>query len=286
MTVGDAEIRRVEEIIFKQPLSDIVDDKAFIDQNRSWLMPRFLDEDDNWDMVWQSWIVLVDDRIIVVDPCNGNGRPNPAYPLAHMLDTPYIERFEAAGIRPEDVDYVFCTHLHFDHCGWNTRLRGGRYVPTFPNARYIFVRREFDRWDTRRPGYEPLEVMKGVFENSVLPVVEAGLAEIVGDEHPLCPSLTIKPAYGHTLGHSWGHLTSHGAEACLVGDAFHHPLELLRPGMEAHVDEDSPAAQATRRRLVALALERDALIIPAHFPDPHAGRLRRRQGEVIFEPVG
>jgi glyoxylase-like metal-dependent hydrolase (beta-lactamase superfamily II) len=283
--VGDAEIRRVEEIVHKMPLSQIVDDKDFIAQHLHWLAPRFLDNDGNYDMVWQSWIVLVDGKVIVIDPCSGNGRANPAFPMAHMLDTPYIERFAATGFKPEDVDYVFCTHLHFDHCGWNTRLRGGRYVPTFPNARYIFTRREYEHWDPQRPGHTPVEAMKGVFETSVLPVVEAGLAHIVGERHRLCPSLAIEPAHGHTAGHAMAHLVSKAVEACFVGDAFHHPLELLRPEADAHVDEDAPTAMATRRRIVDLCLEHDALIIPAHFPNPHAGWVRRHQDEVMFEPL-
>src|ERR1700760_498058 len=123
-----------------------------------------------------------------------------------MLDTPFIERFAASGIRPEEVDFVFCTHLHSDHCGWNTQLRGGRYVPTFPNARYIMLQREFDRWDSRVTSYDHANVRNrinaAVFENSVLPVFAAGLADLVGDTHRISPSLEIEPAHGHTLGHA------------------------------------------------------------------------------------
>ena len=281
--VGDARIQRVEEIVLKMPISTFMPDAEFVARNMHWLLPRFVDAEGNCALPWQSWIVEVDGKIIVIDPCNGNGRANLAFPDAHMLDTPYIERFEATGIRPEDVDYVFCTHLHFDHCGWNTRLRAGRYVPTFPNARYLFTRREYERWDPRLPGHQPLEVMQGVFENSVLPVLEAGLAEIVGAHHQISPSVLIEPAYGHTAGHSVAHLNSGGAPACFAGDAFHHPLELLRPGIDPHLDEDVAAGIATRERLVSFFLEHNVLIIPAHFPAPHAGWLRRRNGAVVFE---
>ena len=285
ITVGDARIRRVEEIVLHVPIALFMPDAEFVRQNNDWLFPRFLDADGNCDSVWQSWIVEVDGRILVVDPCNGNGRTNTGFPAAHMLDTPYIERFAASGVRPQDVDFVFCTHLHFDHCGWNTCLRDGRYVPTFPNARYLFVRREFERWDPRRASHSAIESMKGVFENSILPVVEAGLAQIIPDRHRLLPSLTIEPAHGHTAGHAMGHLVCAGQEACFVGDAFHHPVELLRPEVDAGLDEDAAAAIATRQRLVAFCLERSALIIPAHFPAPHAGWLRRQNGKVVFEPL-
>jgi glyoxylase-like metal-dependent hydrolase (beta-lactamase superfamily II) len=204
------------------------------------------------------------------------------------LDTPFIERFTATGIRPEDVDYVFCTHLHSDHCGWNTQLRDGRFVPTFPNARYVMVKREFDRWDVRRPGYDPSELHNslnpGVFENSVLPVVEAGLAELVGDTHTIMDGLVIEPAYGHTLGHSSLHLCSAGHEAYFTGDVFHHPIELLYPEIDANTCEAYPSTVETRTRLVRRLIESGALLVPAHFAAPYVGYLRRTDGKVRFEP--
>jgi glyoxylase-like metal-dependent hydrolase (beta-lactamase superfamily II) len=129
-------------------------------------------------------------------------------------------------IRPEDVDYVFCTHLHHDHCGWSTQLRDGRFVPTFPKARYLYVRREYERWDTRRPDHKPVDYNVGVFERSVLPIVEAGLADLVIDTHRLSSSVSIEPS-----------------------------------------------------------VKRNALIIPAHFPKPYAGWVRRNNGAVTFEAL-
>src|SRR5262249_36371027 len=162
--------------------------------------PHYVDAQAAWHIVFQSWILHVDGKIVVIDPCIGNGRSytHPFAQMFHMLDTPYIERFEATGIRPEDVDIVFCTHLHVDHCGWNTRLRGDRFVPTFPNARYIMVRREFDHWNPKsKKEHLGGDVFAGLFENSVQPVVDAGLAELVEDRHRLSPSLMIEPSYGH-----------------------------------------------------------------------------------------
>ena len=275
LNVGNAEIYRVEEMTCKWPMSALTDDPRILEQNARWLKPDFLGEDGHWDMVFQSWVVVVDSRVIVVDPCTGNGRNFPDFPLFHQLDTPYIERFSATGFRPEDVDFVFCTHLHSDHCGWNTRLREGRYVPTFPNARYVIVRREYERWDPRLPGHVPVDLNAGVFENSVLPVVEAGLADIVGDRHELAPGLLIEPAYGHTAGHSVMHLSSAGDNACFTGDAFHHPLELVHPELDMGACENFPLALETRRRLIDHFLDSGALVIPAHFPAPHVGRLKR-----------
>ena len=282
--VGKAEIRRVEEMSIRSQLAAICPDEAFIAAHRHWLEPRFLNPDGTWNFIFQSWIMLVDDKIFVIDPCTGNGRPH-IYPMFDHLDTPYIERFGATGINPEDVDYVFCTHLHHDHCGWSTRLRDGRFVPTFPNASYVYVKREYERWDTRRPNHRVVDYNVGVFERSVLPVMEAGLAKLVGGDHRLSSSVAIEPAYGHTEGHSILHLNSERQEAYFTGDAFHHPIQIVDPAIHLMGCDNLELAIETRRRLVELCAERNALIIPAHFSDPHAGWIRKRKGEVIFEAL-
>ena len=161
-SVGDAQIHRIEELTTHFPFASFNASEEIIESNAHWLRPHWLGDDDTWEMVVQSWIVLVDDRVVVVDPCVGNGRILPEFELFHMLDTPFIERFGATGIRPEDVDVVFCTHLHSDHCGWNTMLRDGKYVPTFPNAKYYMGRREVERWDFRRPDYRHVPANAGI----------------------------------------------------------------------------------------------------------------------------
>ncbi len=282
--IGGAAIWQVEEITQKKPLSAMTADGELIARLPKWLFPRFIDAEGQIDIVSQSWIVIIDGRFVVVDPCTGNGRNFPDFPPAHMLDTPYLERFAAAGIRPQDVDYVFCTHLHMDHCGWNTLLRAGRYVPTFSNARYVMVQREFDRWDSRRPDHLPVPANAGTFENSVLPVLEAGLAELAPDTFRISASLQIEPAAGHTIGHSLLHLDCGARQAYFVGDAFHHPLEMIHPDLDSGTSENCPAASRTRRRILDTCLSRNALVIPAHFPCPFGGALLRNEGELVFEP--
>ncbi len=283
-TIGNAEIHRIEELTAHLPLAMFNAADEVIARNAHWLFPHWASLDQTWEMVVQSWIVIVDGRVVVVDPCVGNGRALPEFPLFHMLETPFIERFAASGIRPEDVDCVFCTHLHSDHCGWNTVLRDGRFVPTFPNARYIMARREFERWDSRQPGYRSVAANDGVFEASVLPVLEAGLIDLIPDDHRISPSLTVEPAPGHTAGHSTLHLASAGREAWFTGDTFHHPLELLHPELDAGTCEDFAQTLATRRRLIDRFIASGALIIPAHFAVPHVGYLREENGVRAFEP--
>ena len=280
--VGDAEIRRVEEMSIISSMELLTRDQAFIDAHRHWLVPQFLRPDGRRDFVFQSWIVLVDGKVVVVDPCNGNDRPH-MLSIFNMLDTPYIERFNATGIRPDQVDFVFCTHLHHDHCGWNTQLRNGRYVPTFPNARYLFVRREYQRWDTKLSDHQDVDYNMGVFERSVQPVFEAGLAELVNDRHRISPSVDIEPAYGHTLGHSMLHLISQTKEAYFTGDVFHHPLQVIEPTLHLPGCDNLEQAIETRRRVANLCVEHNALLIPAHFAAPHMGWIRRHNGALTFE---
>lgn len=283
ITVGGAEIRSVLEIqLAGLPIARLGADPAVVEANRAWLSPYFLEAGDTWSLNFRSWVLRVDGRVVVVDPCTGNGRPN-TMAAFDMLDIPFIERFCETGVRPQDVDAVVCTHMHHDHCGWNTQLRDGRWVPTFPKARYIFARREYDRWGPNAAAHPVMPYNQGVFERSIQPIVEAGLADLVLDRHRLSPSLELEPGHGHTLGHSMLRLVSEGCEALFTGDAFHHPLQLIEPRLQFGDADDLAQAIETRRRLAADGLERDTLIIPAHLPFPHAGRVRRQGSGIAFE---
>jgi glyoxylase-like metal-dependent hydrolase (beta-lactamase superfamily II) len=239
----------------------------------------------SFDLVFQSWIVEVDGVRVVIDPCNGNGRRRPGMPQFDGLSTPWLERFAATGISPDDVDFVFCTHLHCDHCGWNTRQRNGLWVPTFPNARYLFVRQEYDRWREEPEGLSGLaSYNEDVFAESVTPIVDAGLAAFVDPPHRISPSLEIVAAPGHTLGHAVLFLTSDGERACFSGDAFHHPAQIHRPELHLGGCDDLPMAIATREKLIARIERGGALLIPAHFGHSHCGRIVRAGDAFAFVP--
>jgi glyoxylase-like metal-dependent hydrolase (beta-lactamase superfamily II) len=282
--IGAAQIRRAEEMVMQFPIKRLTRDASILDANADWLTRNFYDPaTQSLTMVFHTWIVEIDGLTVVVDPCNGNGRSRPGVPFFEKLDTPFLERFEAQGVRPEDVDVVFCTHLHCDHCGWNTQLRDGRWTPTFPNARYLFVRREVERWDPRRPGHSPVAFNAGVFDDSVRPILDAGLAELVEDRHRVSPSLAIEPSWGHTFGHSTLRLSSAGDAAFFTGDAFHHPLQVVRPDLNMDGGDDVPMAGENRARLVREMAELGAMILPAHFPDPYCGRVRKAGAGYRFE---
>lgn len=166
---GDAVLNRIEEVRIPNKIAYFTQDDALIAAHRDWLSPHFLDERGMFDLVFQSWIVEVGGRVVLIDPCTGNARPH-VVPFFNLLDTPYIEAMGSLGYRPQDIDFVVCTHLHHDHCGWNTHLREGRWVPTFPKARYIVQRTEYDRFRRGQTGLEVPEYNTGVFAASVEPV--------------------------------------------------------------------------------------------------------------------
>ncbi|MFO1425857.1 MAG: MBL fold metallo-hydrolase [Steroidobacteraceae bacterium] len=218
---------------------------------------------------------------ILVDTCIGNDKDRGGAEGFHMLRTGWLDNLHAAGVDPARVDYVMCTHMHADHVGWNTRLRDGRWVPTFPNARYVFARTEFEHrrglWESGgNSGF-------GAFVDSVLPVVESGQALLVDGDHDLEGHLTLEPAPGHTPGNVVIHLRSQGAHAVMSGDVLHHPIQVVYPEWSAAFCEDPVQSAAMRRRFVETHADRDVIVLPAHFPAPTAGRIRSRGARWRFE---
>jgi glyoxylase-like metal-dependent hydrolase (beta-lactamase superfamily II) len=287
LRVGTARVDRVEEQCFPVPLAALTDDEELIARRVDPLPAGFLDRASmTFQFSCHSWVVHVDGLTVLVDPCTGNGRTIGMGPVFDDLDTPYLERLGRAGASPDTVDVVFCTHLHHDHCGWNVMRADGRWVPTFPNAVYLFVDEEYRRWDSDNPVRHPNDFNPDVFDQCVRPVVDAGQAKVVSIPYEICSSLTIEPAPGHTTGHAMLRLTSDGARAYFTGDAVHHPVQLTRPELHLPGCDDLHTAIATRRALVQRVLDDDAWMFPAHFPAPHYGRLGIDGDEVCFVPGG
>jgi glyoxylase-like metal-dependent hydrolase (beta-lactamase superfamily II) len=163
--------------------------------------------------------------------------------------------------------------MHSDHVGWNTRLENGHWVPTFPNARYVFARREFEHRE-RLYAADPSAGL-GMFADSVLPVVASGQAQLVDSDYALDDTVRLEPAEGHTPGNVVIHLNSGGAAAVLSGDVLHHPIQVMYPEWSAQFCEDPLQSAVVRRRFVETHAERGTLVLPAHFPAPTAGRIRR-----------
>lgn len=284
MTIGKAALNQVEEVRIPNKISYFTKDEDLIAANRYWLSPHFLDENGGFDLLFHSWIVEVGGRVILIDPCNGNGIPHQV-PFFDNLNVPYIERMQASGYRPEDIDFVVCTHLHHDHCGWNTRLRDGKWVPTFPNARYIIQQLEYDSWAAKHDNLPPEDLNQGVFERSVEPVVRAGLVDFANGHRRLTPSISVEPARGHTFGHQMVHLQTQGRHAYFAGDTFHHPIQLADPNVMFAGGDDQEALIAMRKRLIDLAADQNAYIIGAHIPAPYVVRAYRA-GRVMHFAAG
>ena len=252
-------------------------------QEHPWLVPNYYDLASGKMMSSiHSWVIRTRHHTILVDTCVGNHKPRPAWERFHMLDTPYLARLAAAGVRPEEVDYVMCTHLHVDHVGWNTTLRDGRWVPTFPNAKYVFSEVERTYWDPSLNKDLP-ESNAGIFEDSVAPVIEAGQAQIVGMTDRLGDNLLIEPAPGHSPGHVIFRLMDGGDEGVFIGDVMHHPIQVYRPEWSSRFCTDPVQAEVSRRRILEQCAACDARVFPAHFGAPHIGRVRRKGAGYRFD---
>jgi glyoxylase-like metal-dependent hydrolase (beta-lactamase superfamily II) len=223
-----------------------------------------------------SWLVRTPHHTVLIDSCIGNHKERPHVPHFNMRDVPWLERLQAAGVHPEEVDFVMCTHLHADHVGWNTRLRDGRWVPTFPNAKYLFSRKEFDSWDERRADYVVRPFNQCVFQDSILPVVEAGQATFVDDGYGLDDVLSVEAAPGHTAGSIKIRVRSGGDEGMFSGDVIHHPLQLRYPDLCSVFDEDQGVALQTRIRMLDDCAAHNTLLMPTHFASPFCCRVAGR----------
>lgn len=275
--VGDVEIARVYELTFMgQTAADFFPrfDREAIRAHEHWLCPDHFDPESlRIPMDVQSFVLKTDTHTIMIDTCCGNDKPREGAPEFHRLTTKYLDRLAALGIAPEDIDYVMCTHLHIDHIGWNTRLIDGRWVPTFPNARYIVSRHEYEN-AAEEARTIPFAPVRNGFEDSILPVVEAGLTDLVENDHELLGLLRLKPAPGHTAGNVQIELRSRGEKAIFAGDMLHTPLQVPFWNWSSKLCWDQEQASRTRRGLFEQCVEDNALLVPGHFRAPHVGRIR------------
>jgi glyoxylase-like metal-dependent hydrolase (beta-lactamase superfamily II) len=213
---------------------------------------------------------------VVVDTCIGNDKERMPNKNWHKMQTRFLEDFRAAGFEPDKIDAVLCTHLHVDHVGWNTFWDGSAWKPTFPNARYLMAKSEFQYWESHEDDVTPHQV----FLDSVAPVVDAGLVDLVETTHEVCPEVSLVPTLGHTPGHVSVRIQSQGEEALITGDFLHHPCQMAHPEWASAVDYDSEASTATRWRMLEAYAGTDKLLIGTHFAGPTAGRVVR-DGDVF-----
>ena len=240
-------------------------------ENRGWMQPTALDAKDTLLLCFQSYIVKTPHHTILVDSCIGNDKPRPSRPGWNMkTDDTFMRGLAAAGFSVNDIDYVMCTHMHVDHVGWNTRLENGRWVPTFPKARYVFGQQEYDYWNAENAKKE-----NPVYVDSVLPVIEAKRAEIVKNEHQIGDHARLLPTPGHTPGHLAFCFGKGSDEAVVSGDLMHSPLQARYPELSVNFDVDKAQSAKTRRSFLERFCDTKTLCCTAHFPSPSVGRIKR-----------
>jgi glyoxylase-like metal-dependent hydrolase (beta-lactamase superfamily II) len=284
VTIGAARLTRIEELYAAD-----WDAPAFfpdwrpelVQEHLGWMAPNHFEPAKNClKLSIHSWLIRLDGRSILVDTCIGNHKPRPARPKWHLMESRYLQRLAEAGIRPDEIDLVMCTHLHADHVGWNTRLDNGRWVPTFPNARYLFSKADYDHYlaldrDPAKP------TNHGSFRDSVLPVVEAGLAQMVTGAHAVDEHLSLDPAPGHTPGTVVVKLASRGESALLCGDVLHHAIQVHYPRWNSFVCADAEQARASRRHVLEDCSGSGALLLPTHFGAPFTCRIEAKGGAFL-----
>jgi glyoxylase-like metal-dependent hydrolase (beta-lactamase superfamily II) len=244
-----------------------------------WLIPHFATEEGRLKMSIHSLVVETPTRRIVVDTGLGNDKEGRGIPTWNNRNTPFLETMTAAGFAPESIDAVLCTHLHVDHVGWNTRLAGGKWVPTFANARYLFGKTEYEHW--RDHSHEPSQ--KAVFNDSVKPIVDAGKAELIASDARVADEITMIPTPGHSPGHMSLLIASDGEEALLTGDVAHHPCQMAHLDWASTVDTDARQSTATRRELFSRFADRPVLVIGGHY---NAGHIKREGDAFKFIALG
>ena len=283
-SLGPASVTRIEEQLGfgsfppQQYFSGF--EREVLERHLGWLVPdHYAAAQDALITSVHSWLIRTPRHTILLDSCAGNHKDRPWWPRFHQLDTPFLERLRAAGARPEDIDIVLCTHLHADHIGWNTVLRDGRWLPTFPNAKYLFSRMENDFWDPRVNVQLAEDPPRRIaYRDSVLPVIEAGQAQLVEGSHEIDDMLLVEPAPGHTPGHVLLKLRAGAASGVFCGDVLHHPLQIYAPHWNSQFCLLPDQARATRRRVLEHCAEHGALLFPTHFGAPHVAAIASAAG--------
>ncbi len=283
--VGDVRVHRIDEVALPAATGSwlLPDATPDLVAGQQWLRPDFADDEGTLRIDSHSFAFTVGGSRILVDTGIGNGkeRANPAW---HDLRTDFLRRLTDAGFPPDSVDLVILTHLHADHVGWNTRRENGKWVPTFPNARYLTSRTEREFW----AGYDMDEARRQMFRDSVFPVEEAGLLDLVdvpAEGLEVVPGLRLIPTPGHTPGHLAVELTSRGRTALITGDCVHHPVQLAHPAVGACVDIDPERSEASRRALLGSLADTDTLVLGTHFAPPTAGRVVTHEDAYRLLPV-
>jgi glyoxylase-like metal-dependent hydrolase (beta-lactamase superfamily II) len=274
--VGEVEIARIVEVnAFEDNISMLLkDETAEYVRQHAWLRPHFATPEGLMKISFQAFVLRSRGKSVMIDTCIGADRKR-EYDVFCNLQSTFLTDLAAAGFPADSINAVLCTHLHFDHVGWNTRLVDGRWIPTFPQARYLFGKAEYDHWTHMRAtgGYHHF----GHMVDAVDPVVAAGLVDYITPDYQLTDEVSLFATPGHTPGHVSVLIRSRGEEAVITGDLMHHPIQLIDPAREANFDMDKPQGAQTRQAFVDRFGGTPVLVIGSHFCDPTGGRIVRHE---------
>jgi len=276
--VGDVRITRVVESEGPTPVAFLFPDCAPERLlQHGWLKPHFFGDEGKLRTSIHAFVVESKGRRIVVDTCIGNDKPRQV-PNWNLRQGRFLEDMAEAGAPRESIDVVLCTHLHVDHVGWNTMLAGGKWMPTFPKARYLFAKREYEFWSKAEGEYD-----RAIQQDSVQPILDAGLADLVEMDYPITHEVRLEPTPGHTPGHVSVRISSKGSEAVITGDVMHHPAQCADLDLKTRFDVDAEAARRMRREFLEKVKDGRVLVLGTHFAAPTAGRVVREGGVFRFQ---
>jgi glyoxylase-like metal-dependent hydrolase (beta-lactamase superfamily II) len=277
--VGNVKITQIVELTFEGLDAFLPDATPEAVLPIEWLQPDFITPQGVLRFSIHALVIDTGTRRIIVDTCVGNHKPRDVFPDWHMLHTDFLEDLAAAGYPADSIDTVMCTHLHLDHVGWNTMLEGEHWIPTFRNARYLIERGEFSyvQGEAEAPDVEEWlrDMNRTVMADSIQPIVDADLVDLVDCEHVLCDEVQLIPTPGHTIGHVSVLIRSEGESALITGDFIHHPCQLAHPEWSVTTDYDPQRSTKTRNETFAQFADTQTLVIGTHWPQPSAGKIQR-----------
>ena len=278
--IGDVTVTKIVESEMVTDLTGIIPN-ATRDAVRpmAWLRPHFMNEEGVCILSIHALVIETPTKRILVDTCVGNDKSRPGIADWNNLQLPFLKDLEKAGFSRDGIDTVVCTHLHVDHVGWNTMLVGGKWVPTFPKARYLLGKKEFAYWQSEaadakgKEGFDAIQAL--TFQDSVKPIFDAGLVDLVDADHRICPEVRLMPTHGHTPGHVSVRIESRGARALITGDFIHHPCQLAHPDWATLVDYDQAESTRTRQKTFDTLAGDASLVIGTHWAGATAGTIVR-----------
>jgi glyoxylase-like metal-dependent hydrolase (beta-lactamase superfamily II) len=283
--VGEVEVWQVPEIVLPTSVRWLLPDatREAVETEKSWLQPGFMDENGYLLQSIHTYLLKTPAQAVLIDPGVGNHkRRGGGIPAFNMLDTPFLQRLEAAGVSADEVDIVLCTHMHTDHVGWDAMLEGETWRPTFRRARHLFARPEYDHFAaTSQTAATTLQL----WQDSVEPVAKAGLVDVVETDHQVTSEVRLEASFGHTPGHVSVKVESAGATAVFIGDVMHSPVQAAFPELRCALGGPEEAARRARLEVLERYAGTETIVFGAHFAFPCGGYVRREGRAFRFEPL-